>query len=105
MHDIEARIHRLYRRDRWVACLLVAVLLVTLAVVFVATSRFAASIGVRAVLGAAGLLLIAFNTAAILAMLRHNREDRTFIYTLDIKHRDEYLLYRAAGKHRGQGTP
>ena len=30
-----------------------------------------------------------FNTAAILAMLRHYREDRDFMYGLDIKFLDE----------------
>ena len=33
--------------------------------------------------------MLIFNTAAILAMLRHYREDRDFIYGLDIRFLDE----------------
>ena len=32
----------------------------------------------------AGVVILVFNTAAILAMLRHYREDRDFMYRLDI---------------------
>lgn len=35
----------------------------------------------------AGVLLL-FNTAAIVAMLRHYEEDKAFIYGLDIRHLD-----------------
>lgn len=37
----------------------------------------------------AGAVVLLFNTAAIVAMLRHYREDRDFIYGLDIKFLDE----------------
>ena len=37
----------------------------------------------------AGAVILLFNTAAILAMLRHYREDRDFMYGLDIKFLDE----------------
>ena len=37
----------------------------------------------------AGAVVLLFNTAAILAMLRHYREDRDFMYGLDIKFLDE----------------
>ena len=36
-----------------------------------------------------GAVILLFNTAAILAMLRHYREDRDFMYGLDIKFLDE----------------
>ena len=87
----------MYRRDRVIALALVTVLVATLALVFVATGRFA-SAPVRVALAIAGTLLVVFNTASITAMLRHNREDRAFIYTLDLKHLDEHRLARAAHK-------
>jgi hypothetical protein len=37
----------------------------------------------------AGAVVLVFNTAAILAMLRHYREDRDFMYGLDLKFLDE----------------
>jgi hypothetical protein len=87
----------MYRRDRLIALLLVLVLILTLATVFVAIGRLA-SPGVRTALVIAGTLLVIFNAGSIRAMLKHNREDRTFIYTLDIKHLDEHRLARAARK-------
>ena len=36
-----------------------------------------------------GAIVLVYNTAAILAMLRHYREDRDFMYGLDIKFLDE----------------
>jgi hypothetical protein len=33
-------------------------------------------------------VILVFNTAAIMAMLRHYREDRDFMYGLDIKFMD-----------------
>ena len=36
-----------------------------------------------------GVALLVLNTAAILAMLAHYREDRDFMYGLDIKFSDE----------------
>ncbi|WP_432634753.1 hypothetical protein [Albidovulum sp.] len=41
------------------------------------------------ILLAGGAIVLVFNTAAIMAMLRHYREDRDFMYGLDIKFLDE----------------
>ena len=43
----------------------------------------------RLMLLGAGAVVLVFNTAAILAMLRHYREDRDFMYGLDIQFLDE----------------
>jgi hypothetical protein len=100
MHDLEPRIERLYRRDQWIAVTLIVVLVITLWIVWWATQFFASG-AVRAALAVAGALLIAFNGASIWALLKHNREDKTFIYTLDIKHLDEYRVARALDKSQG----
>ena len=62
-----------------------------LSVIFVAwaTWDLAPSGGVRMLLLFAGAVILIFNTAAIMAMLRHYREDRDFMYGLDIKFLDE----------------
>jgi hypothetical protein len=61
-----------------------------LAIIFVAwgTWGLAPSGAARVVLLIGGALVLLFNTAAIVAMLRHYREDRDFIYGLDIKFLD-----------------
>jgi len=93
LHDLDARIERMYRRDRRIAIALVIVLVMTLGVVFAAIAAWA-SPEVRLALALAGSALVLFNGAAIGAMLRHNRADRRFIYTLDIKHLDEHRASR-----------
>ena len=102
IHDLQRRIQRLYLRDQWIAVLLVFALLITLFVVYRATEQFASGT-VRGVLAVSGTLLVIFNAASIWALVRHNREDKTFIYSLDIKHLDEYRLARTVGKNKGQG--
>jgi ascorbate-specific PTS system EIIC-type component UlaA len=44
---------------------------------------------IRIILAIACGLVLAFNTAAIIAMLKHYTEDKHFIYGLDLKHLDE----------------
>ena len=61
------------------------------AVVFVAyaTWDLAPDGTARSLLLIGGAVVLLFNTAAIMAMLRHYREDRDFMYGLDIKFLDE----------------
>jgi hypothetical protein len=53
-----------------------------------ATWDIAPSDAARTVLMLGGAVVLVFNTAAILAMLAHYREDRDFIYGLDVKFLD-----------------
>jgi hypothetical protein len=101
IHDLEPRIERLYRRDQWIAVILVVALVGTLWIVWWATHLFASG-EVRVALAVAGSLLVAFNGASIWALLRHNREDKTYIYALDIKHLDEYRVAQATRKSNGR---
>ena len=61
------------------------------AVIFVAlaTWNLAPNSTARLLLFIGGAVVLLFNTAAILAMLRHYREDRDFMYGIDIKFLDE----------------
>jgi hypothetical protein len=61
------------------------------AVIFVAIATWdlAPNSTARTLLLIGGAIVLIFNTAAILAMLRHYREDRDFMYGLDIKFLDE----------------
>ncbi|MCX7889057.1 MAG: hypothetical protein N2422_04920 [Rhodobacteraceae bacterium] len=62
-----------------------------LSMIFVAwaTWSLAPSANARIVLIVGAAVILAFNTAAIMAMLRHYREDRDFMYGLDIRFLDE----------------
>ena len=84
----DPRILTMHRRDVLLAWAFVAGLWATIGFVFFATWDIAPSAGARTLLLVGGLAVLAFNTAAILAMLSHYREDRDFIYGLDLSFLD-----------------
>lgn len=79
----------MHRRDVLVAWAFVIGLWFAVIFVAMATWTLAPSSGARLLLLLAGAIVLLFNTAAILAMLRHYREDRDFMYGIDIKFLDE----------------
>lgn len=79
----------MHRRDVLVAWAFVIGLWFAVIFVALATWDLAPSSGARNLLLIGGAIVLVFNTAAILAMLRHYREDRDFMYGLDIKFLDE----------------
>ena len=88
MTDLESRIGSMHRRDVRVAWAFVIGLWVAMIFVAIATWNVAPSSGARTLLLIGGAIVLVFNTAAIMAMLRHYREDRDFMYGLDIKFLD-----------------
>lgn len=89
MSDLNQRIEAMHKRDVMVAWAFVIGLWFAIIFVAIATWNLAPTGGARTLLLIAGGVILLFNTAAILAMLRHYREDRDFIYGLDIKFLDE----------------
>ena len=79
----------MHKRDVLVAWVFVAGLWLSMIFVAMATWDLAPNGPARLLLLGGGAVVLLFNTAAILAMLRHYREDRDFIYGLDIKFLDE----------------
>jgi hypothetical protein len=86
--DLTSRIEAMHRRDTQVAWAFVIGLWVAMIFVALATWSLAPSGAARFVLLVGGAIILVFNTAAIMAMLRHYREDRDFMYGLDIKFLD-----------------
>lgn len=84
----DSRIEATHRRDVLVAWTFVGGLWFAILFVLWATWGLAPSGGARVLLVLGGVVLLAFNTAAILAMLAHYREDRDFIYGLDLRFLD-----------------
>ena len=89
MTQLAARIARMHRRDMLVAWAFIAGLWFALLFVAAETWSLAPDPRARILLLAAGAIVLLFNTAAIVAMLRHYREDRDFMYGLDIRFLDE----------------
>jgi hypothetical protein len=87
----------MHKRDVLVAWAFVVGLWCAMIFVAIATWDLAPSGGARNLLLIGGVIVLLFNTAAILAMLRHYREDRDFMYGLDIKFSDEASGLRAGG--------
>lgn len=79
----------MHKRDVLIAWAFVAGLWLSMMFVAWATWSLAPAGAARVLLMIAGAIVLLFNTAAILAMLRHYREDRDFIYGLDIRFLDE----------------
>ena len=89
MPDKTQRIEAMHKRDVTIAWAFIVGLWFSIIFVAIATWNLAPTPGARALLLVAGAVVLLFNTAAIAAMLRHYREDRDFIYGLDIKFLDE----------------
>ena len=79
----------MHKRDVLVAWAFVVGLWFAVIFVAIATWNLAPNSTARPLLLIGGAIVLIFNTAAILAMLRHYREDRDFMYGLDIKFLDE----------------
>ncbi|WP_343039731.1 hypothetical protein [Paracoccus limosus] len=88
MSDLACRIEVMHRRDMAVAWAFVLGLWFSIIFVAWATWSLAPSGTARTVLLVGGSVVLLFNTAAIMAMLRHYREDRDFMYGLDIQFLD-----------------
>ena len=88
MANLDARIQAMHKRDVQVAWAFVIGLWFAIIFVAIATWSLAPSGAARIVLLIGGAIILVLNTAAIMAMLRHYREDRDFMYGLDIKFLD-----------------
>ena len=88
MH-LATRIDKMHARDRAGLIAFITVLWCTMIFALITIWPYISVPAIRLILASACGLVLAFNTAAILAMLRHYREDKHFIYGLDLKHLDE----------------
>jgi Fe2+ transport system protein B len=86
---LEQRIDKMHGRDRAGLVIFVAVLWCTMLFALFNIWSYISVPAIRVILSVACGLVLTFNTAAIVAMLRHYVEDKHFIYGLDIKHLDE----------------
>ena len=83
------RINGMFVRDRRMARIALLLLWVTLGYVYVAVTAYTTDPSVRVALSIGVGAVLVFNTASILAMVRHYKDDKDHIYGLDIRHLDE----------------
>lgn len=99
MSDLTQRIEAMHKRDVIVAWAFVIGLWFAVIFVAMATWNIAPNSTARTVLLIGGAIVLVFNTAAIMAMLKHYREDRDFMYGLDIKFLDAARARKGGGHH------
>ncbi len=85
MDDLKPRIDSMYRSDVLGASTLIVLLWATILFVLYMTWPIIPVPAIRIVVLLAAAAVLIFNTAAIVAMIKHYRDDKTFIYTLDIE--------------------
>jgi archaellum biogenesis protein FlaJ (TadC family) len=82
------RMHEMYLRDCFMAWFDVALLWAVVLFVLIAILGIVTDPNIRLVLYAASAMLVLFNTASVYAMTKHFKEDKDYIYGLDLKHLD-----------------
>jgi hypothetical protein len=94
-HATRKRIDRMFGRDRLMARIALLLLWVTLGYVYVSVTASTSDPAVRIALSIGAAAVLIFNTASIFAMVRHYKEDKDYIYGLDIRHLDENRARKA----------
>lgn len=89
MSDLDQRIEAVYRSDKRAAWILVIALWAAILSVLFLSWPYIPDATVRVVCGLGAAAILIFNTASMLAMLKHYAEDKKFIYELDILGLDE----------------
>lgn len=87
--SLSDRIDKMHSRDRLGASAFVVVLWCVILFVLFSIWPAIENGTIRTILVISGAGVLALNTAAIVAMLRHYHHDKQFIYSLDLKHLDE----------------
>lgn len=96
-NDINKRMNDMYLRDCLMAWFDVGLLWAAVIFVLVAILSIVQEPSIRLVLYVASFMLMLFNTASVFAMTKHFKEDKDYIYGLDLKHLD---ANRAAKNNR-----
>jgi hypothetical protein len=98
--DVRQEMDTLYARDRWMAIAMVVALLIVLPFVFIALWDNMPDTATKVVLGVSAAVLLIYNIASMLALIRNYRRDKDFIYRRDVAHLRELRVARRAGKGR-----
>lgn len=93
--SLQSRIEAMFIRDRIMAIAFIAVVWLAVGFVYFAVNAWVDDTGVRLALSVAAALILLFNSASMIAMIRHYAEDKQFIYELDIRHLDESRAAKA----------
>jgi archaellum biogenesis protein FlaJ (TadC family) len=90
-NDIKKRMNDMYQRDCWLAWFDVVLLWAAVLFVLFAILNIVQDQNIRLALYISSFVLLIFNTASVFAMTKHLKEDKDYIYGLDIQHLDANL--------------
>ena len=97
---VQVQMDTLYKRDRWMAITSVVAMLIVLPYTYIALLDNMPGTGTKVVLAAACLVLLVYNVASMLALVRNYQRDKDFIYRRDVAHLSELATARRAAKER-----
>ena len=103
-HAIRKRIDRMFSRDKRMAQIALLLLWATVGYVYFAVTSLTADSAVRLALSIGAGAVLVFNSASIIAMIRHYKEDKDHIYGLDIRHLDANRAAKAELARGGDGS-
>jgi archaellum biogenesis protein FlaJ (TadC family) len=90
-NNLKKRMNDMYQRDCWLSWFDVVLLWVTEIFVLYAILGIVEDSNIRLALYISCAVLLVFNTASVFAMTKHLKEDKDYIYGLDIQHLDANL--------------
>ena len=86
---LQQRIDATYGKDRLVAIIFIVMLWLAVGVVYVGIRGQVHDGEISMALAISAFLIVGYNTASLIAMIRHYAEDKNWIYEIDIRHQDE----------------
>ncbi len=92
--SVLAQMETMYRRDVQMAAVFVVLLLIIIPFVIVALWSLMPDAATKVVLIAAGAVLLVYNIASMLNLVRNYRRDKDFIYRRDVAHLREIRVLR-----------
>jgi hypothetical protein len=98
--DVQAQMQSMLERDRLMAYGFVIALLIVLPFILIAIWDHVPSSGVKIVLLGSCAVVLLYNVASMLALVRNYRRDRDFVYRRDVAHLRERAALRAARSGR-----
>jgi hypothetical protein len=101
--SMQTRIDRMFKIDGFFAYLLLICLWASYLFVFFAISHYVSDGSTRIAMIVGTVVVLIYNTAAVVAMIKHYAEDKRFIYEIDIRHLDEARAAKAAARAGGTG--
>ena len=98
--DIKKRMNDMFQRDCWLAWFDVVLLWATVLFVLFAILSIVEDANIRLMLYISSFVLLIFNTASVFAMTKHLKEDKNYIYGLDIQHLDANLAAKQQNRSK-----